>query len=262
MHFSGGVCYAQPMQCPKAAIFDLDETLAVSFRPPRLEMLQRINTLIDVLPVAIMSGAGFDRIKNDVTDHLAHVNPNLAIFPNSSSQCYLFKNGMWAQVYSHLLSSEEREKIKRVLVVALDEIDDLKNAPVFGERIIDREAQIAFTAVGQEAPLEVKASWDATGEKRQRIARELRGQLPEFDILIGGASTIDFTRKDTNKSYGVRWYAEYLNINPEKMLYVGDALYPGGNDEVVIPTGVQTRSVASPLETESLIDELLHACTI
>jgi hypothetical protein len=46
------------------------------------------------------------------------------------------------------------------------------------------------------------------------------------------------------------------------MLYVGDALYPGGNDEVVILTGVQTRAVANPTETETIIDEILAACSI
>ena len=36
-----------------------------------------------------------------------------------------------------------------------------------------------------------------------------------------------------------------------------DALYEGGNDAVVIPTGVRTRSVSNPSETADLIDELL-----
>jgi hypothetical protein len=250
------------MQCPKAAVFDLDETLAVSFQAPRPEMLARLSALIERLPVAIMSGAGFERIHNDVIAHLPAVYKNLIIFPNSSSQCYMYKDGTWEQVYSHVLSEDERTQIKDVLNVALAEMSDLRDAPVYGERIIDREAQIAFTAVGQEAPPEVKASWDPTGEKRQRIARELQAKLPGFDILIGGASTIDFTRKDTNKSYGVRWFCEYLNTNPETLLYVGDALYPGGNDEVVILTGIQTHAVANPLETEAVIDELLAACRV
>jgi hypothetical protein len=41
------------------------------------------------------------------------------------------------------------------------------------------------------------------------------------------------------------------------MLFVGDALYPGGNDEVVISTGAQTRSTSGPPETNKIIEELL-----
>jgi hypothetical protein len=43
------------------------------------------------------------------------------------------------------------------------------------------------------------------------------------------------------------------------MLYVGDALFPGGNDEVVKESGIATREVANPSDTARLIDELLSA---
>ena len=42
------------------------------------------------------------------------------------------------------------------------------------------------------------------------------------------------------------------------MLFVGDAIYPGGNDYVVMEAGVETRQVQNPQETESLIDKLLE----
>lgn len=250
------------MQCPKAVIFDLDETLAVSFNPPSELMLARLYELQKALPVAIMSGAGLDRIQRDVIAHLPEIPTNLMLFPNSSSQCFLLKEGVWEQVYSHLLSDEERDTIKGVLRTALVEDEDLKSTTVYGQQIVDREAQIAFTGVGQDAPTDVKAAWDPNAEKRLRVARVLKEKLPEFDILIGGASTIDITRKDTNKSYGVRWYAEYLMTTPDRLLYVGDALYPGGNDEVVISTGIQTRTVANPSETPGIVDEVLAACNI
>ena len=248
------------MQCPKAVIFDLDETLAASFQAPTPTMIARLNALQAILPVAIMSGAGFDRINRDVIGHLSPISPHFALFPNSSAQCFMHTNGSWNLVYNHVLSAEERTKIKDVLRLAIAEIDELRDAPQFGERIVDREAQIAFTAVGLDAPQDIKMKWDPTAEKRLRVARILRDRLPEFDILIGGASTVDVTRKDTNKSHGVRWYANYLKTTPAQLLYVGDALYPGGNDEVVIPTGVQTRAVANPSETEKIIDELLVVC--
>jgi hypothetical protein len=80
-------------------------------------------------------------------------------------------------------------------------------------------------------------------------------------VLIGGKTTIDITRAGVDKAFGVRWLSERLNIPPQAMLFVGDALYEGGNDAVVIPTGIQTRSVTGPSETAKIIDDLLSICS-
>ena len=77
---------------------------------------------------------------------------------------------------------------------------------------------------------------------------------------MGGMTTVDITHKGINKAYGVRWLSEKLGIPAGEMLYVGDALFEGGNDIVVIPTGIQTRSVSGPPETLAVIEELLKAC--
>ena len=88
----------------------------------------------------------------------------------------------------------------------------------------------------------------------------LTEKLPQFEILIGGKTSIDVTKKGVNKSYGVTWFSKELGIPPQDMLYVGDALYPGGNDEVVIQTGVQARQVESVAETADILDELCVLC--
>ena len=96
--------------------------------------------------------------------------------------------------------------------------------------------------------------------KRTALKKTLEEKIPEFEILIGGRTTIDITKKGINKSHGVRWLARQLNVEPREMLYVGDALYRGGNDSVVIPTGVETLATSGPLETEGIIDELYEVC--
>jgi hypothetical protein len=82
-------------------------------------------------------------------------------------------------------------------------------------------------------------------------------RLPEYDVKSGGSTSIDVTRHGINKAYGIRKLSEHLAIPIEEMLYVGDALFPGGNDEVVKETGIPTRQVADPDETEEVIKELL-----
>jgi HAD superfamily hydrolase (TIGR01484 family) len=249
------------MQCPRAAIFDLDETLAVSFQPPTPEMLARLTQLLSVLPVTIMTGAGFERLEEQFLPGIPRPSAEqLIFFTNSSTQCYIFCNGSWHLEYDLTLTEEERAKIKSAIRETIEEMDILKNAPHFGEQIVDRKAQIAFTSVGVDAPADLKKSWDPDGAKRRIICEVLKKKIPGYNILIGGASTIDVTRKDVDKAYGVEWYSKYMNIPIADMLYVGDALYEGGNDSVVIPTGIQTRQVSGPGETEKIIDELLLAC--
>ena len=57
-----------------------------------------------------------------------------------------------------------------------------------------------------------------------------------------GTTTIDITRKGIDKDFGIRKLSERLGIPPERMVYVGDALFPGGNDAIVKETGIATQS--------------------
>jgi hypothetical protein len=46
-------------------------------------------------------------------------------------------------------------------------------------------------------------------------------------------------------------------ISIPEMLYIGDALDDGGNDSVVIGTGIKTHEVFGPKETAGIIEEIL-----
>jgi hypothetical protein len=249
------------MHCPKAVMFDVDDTLAESFQPPKPAIVAKLAKLLEILPVAIITGAGLPRINSDFMEPLSH-SPHasrLSVLPNSSAQAYTWANG-WNEEYNLALSGEERARIKSVFDKASQEVPLIRDTKHYGERLVDREAQVAFTVVGLDAPQDIKMAWDPGAAKRRIIRTYLMQQLPEFDVRTGGASTIDVTRKDVSKAYGVMWLSQKLKVEPGDMLYVGDALYEGGNDEAVIPTGIRTRKVSGPAETEVIIDELLLAC--
>lgn len=249
--------------CPRVAIFDVDDTLTESFKPPKPEIVEKVKRLLEKMPVAIMSAAGFQRIEKEFLPILA-TSPyisHLYIFPNSTAECYMLQGGEWKQVYNNEMTVEEREQIKRALREAVQETEVLKNIVPEGEQIIDREAQVAFAALGLAAQDEAKTSWDVDKTKRTKLKKILQKKISGFEILIGGRTTIDITKKGINKSYGVRWLSKKLNIKPREMLYVGDALYRGGNDAVVIPTGIKTVSTSGPEETLGIIDDILAACS-
>jgi phosphomannomutase len=250
------------MNCPRVAIFDLDDTLAESFKSPSDSVLKKLEQLLEHVPVAIMTGAGFKRMESQFLPQLAaapHAE-RFYLFPNSAAQCYVHEAGVWQLAYNLAFTSEERAHIKETIQKIVDENEVFKGIPHFGERMFDREAQVAYTPVGIEATLEVKQTWDPGGVKRKALWQTLKQAMPEFEILLGGTTTIDITRQGINKAYGVRWLSEHLSIPTSEMFYVGDAFYDDGNDAVVVPTGIITRAVSDPSETEIIIDDLLKSC--
>jgi len=47
---------------------------------------------------------------------------------------------------------------------------------------------------------------------------------------MGGATSIDVTKPGIDKAYGVRKLRDILGISLKEMIFIGDALFPGGND--------------------------------
>ncbi|MCH8889020.1 HAD hydrolase family protein, partial [Patescibacteria group bacterium] len=74
---------------------------------------------------------------------------------------------------------------------------------------------------------------------------------------IGGTTSIDVTKKGIDKAYGIQKIEKSLNIRRDNMLFIGDAVFPGGNDYSVKEAGVKTIQVSGPEETKEIIRELL-----
>jgi HAD superfamily hydrolase (TIGR01484 family) len=247
---------------PKLVAFDLDGTLAESKQRMSFEMGERLAQLLIRMPVAVMSGAGFPQFEKQFLPALpsdARLE-RLYLFPDNAAQCYTFEAGRWRIRYNNAFTQKEREHILKELTEALAEVG-LQDAPVrvWGERIEDRGAEIVFSGLGQEAPLEEKKLWDPTGLKRKKLRDVLERRLPEYSEAMGGITSVDITRKGINKAYGIKQLAGLSGISVSEMLYVGDALQEGGNDAVVIESGVKTRAVFGPEETAKLIDEIIAA---
>lgn len=248
------------MFIPRAMVFDLDGTLAESKQRMSSDTGVLLGGLLAHIPVAVMSGAGFPQFEKQFFPALPEDCPlgRLYIFPDNAAQCFVYRQGAWHAQYDNAFSPAERERILAALQDALRETG-LGEAPVrvWGERIEDRGAEIVFSGLGQEAPLPEKEAWDPSGQKRKALRDALAKRLPEFSEATGGSTSVDITRKSITKAYGVRRLAELTDIPVSEMLYVGDALEEGGNDAVVIETGIRTHAVFGPEETAALIEEIL-----
>lgn len=249
-------------KCPRAVLFDLDNTVAESFQPPAPEVAKGLRELLKRMPVAIMSGASFERMEKDLLPALPADTDlsRLYLFSDTAAQCYVCENGAWRSVYKFTFTKEEHGKIMRACEEAIRETGVLENAPRWGDLFLARDTQITFSGLGVDAPKDAKREWDKDSSKRAKLKKALDEKLTGLDIRISGRTAIDITQKGMDKAYGVKWFAEHLGTEPREMLFVGDALFPGGNDAIVIPTGIQTKEVAGPHETAIVMEEVLAAC--
>lgn len=245
----------------KLIIFDLDETLAPSKSPVDKEMGGLLVKLLNSgKKVAVISGGFFKQFEKQVLPALTGAGKllvNFFIFPTCGSAFFKFDGESWHEVYAERLLETEKRKISGAFERAFSVLNYKHPKKIYGEVIEDRATQITFSAFGQQAPLEIKQAWDRTGEKRFKIVSALASDLPEFDINIGGTTSIDVTRKGIDKAYGIKKMEEHLGISKKEMLFVGDKIYPGGNDYPAKLAGVDCVSVKNPEDTKKVIANIL-----
>jgi hypothetical protein len=128
-----------------------------------------------------------------------------------------------------------------------------------GRGIEDRGSQITFSALGQQAPIEEKEKWDPDFAKRKKMKAALDQLIPEFSVRLGGTTSVDITKLGIDKAYGIRKLRDILGIAIEEMIFIGDALFPGGNDYPAKEAGVVSIQVRDPNETKRVIEAII-AC--
>jgi HAD superfamily hydrolase (TIGR01484 family) len=240
-------------------VFDLDGTLAESKSSLDVEMAVLLARLVAVVKVAIISGGAWPQFEKQVLSRLAPKTQlqNLSILPTCGTKFYRF-DGAWQRLYSEDFSPDERTNVIGDLNKALDQ-SGFRAAKHWGDLIEDRGSQITFSALGQEAPLAEKQRWDPDFAKRRKIQAILAPLLPAFAINLGGSTSIDITRHGIDKAYGIRKLADILHVPIREMMFVGDALFPGGNDYPARQAGVVSIEVGNPQETKRVIEATI-AC--
>jgi len=210
--------------------FDLDGTLAESKQPLQEPMGEALADLLDVAHVAVISGGDWPQFEKQVASRLPERadRTKLWLMPTTGTKLYRFDDA-WRAVYAELFEEDEKQKILKAFDESL-EATGFVPEKTWGERIEDRGSQITFSALGQEAPIDAKHSWDPDFAKRKVIQADLRQRLPGLSINMGGATSIDITREGVDKAYGLKKLNEASGIALDKMMFIGDAIFPGGND--------------------------------
>ncbi|WP_454890403.1 HAD-IIB family hydrolase [Sphingopyxis chilensis] len=239
-------------------IFDLDGTLAASKQAIDAETARLLAELLAVRLVAVISGGDWAQFERQLLGHLPAETKfaNLFLLPTTGTKLYRF-DGVWRTIYAENFTADERKRILDALENAMAAAG-LAQEPSWGAKIENRGSQITFSGLGQSAPLEAKLRWDPDIEKRHRLKRLLDAWLPDFEVHIGGSTSIDITRLGIDKAYGIGKLASATGVDPNEMLFIGDALYPGGNDAPVRDMGVTTIAVSDIGETRSVIATLVQ----
>jgi len=241
----------------KLIVFDLDGTLAESKASLDKEMTVLFSRLIDTVKVAIISGGDWPQFEKQVLSNLTkekHLK-NLSILPTCGTKFFQYKHG-WKELYAENFTDDEKKKIINSLDDAIKK-SKTKVEKTWGEQIEDRNTQITFSALGQQAPLDAKKVWDPNFAKRKKIKAILAKTLPEFSVQMGGATSIDITKPGIDKAYGMRKLKKILGIKISEMIFIGDALFEGGNDYPASTTGADCIQVRDPNETKKLIEAII-----
>jgi phosphomannomutase len=239
--------------------FDLDGTLAESKQPLPDVMGNAIADLLAVAHVAVISGGDWPQFNQQIVNRLPTRTDlsKLWLMPTTGTKLYCF-DGAWKQIYAELFDDAQKEAIFTAFDASLAATGFVP-AQTWGERIEDRGSQITFSALGQQAPLEAKSVWDPDFAKRKIIQADLGKRLPGLSINLGGATSIDITREGVDKAYALKKLRDHSGIALNSMMFIGDAIFPGGNDYPAKLLGLDTVRVRDPEETLSVIATII-AC--
>jgi HAD superfamily hydrolase (TIGR01484 family) len=247
----------------KIYFFDVDGTLASSKSDISSEMAYLLSRLSTKTNVAIISGAKLKQLIEQVIiklDDNANLK-NIYLLPTSGGSLYTYNNG-WNIQYENLIPKEDVERIEKLIYKSFEHNKIKLPTKTYGERLEYRGSQITFSVLGQKAPIEVKSKWDKNHKKRKKIISKLEMDIPEYDIKIGGTTSIDITVKGIDKAYGINKLCAILNVEPEECTFVGDAIFKGGNDYSVIKTGINIIHTSGENDTKKIINGLIKASKI
>ena len=241
--------------------FDLDDTLAPSKSELPPEMARALRDLLDVCEVAVISGGALPQFEAQLLTGLQATPKQLQrlhLLPTCGTRYLDFPEGHLVQRYAHDLSEQQRCDVTTVLEEVAKE-QGIWEEETWGPILEDRGSQITYSALGQEAPLEIKRAWDPSGEKKNRLAAVAGERLPALEVRSGGSTSVDVTEKGIDKAYGMQKLVEITGIPKDLMLFIGDRLDPIGNDYPVKASGWPTYSVGGWEDTVVAVDSIVQA---
>jgi len=245
----------------KVLAFDLDDTLAITKSPISDEMAEVLGEVLNHFDVCVISGGRFEQFTLQIIDRLpleATRLKRLHLMPTCGTRYYRYNEDSkeWDLQYAEDLTDEQKVKIREVLESSAKQLGLWPENPA-GEVIEDRQSQLTYSALGQQATPEDKYAWDPDGSKKLAIRDLAAAQLPGLEVRAGGTTSIDVTRVGIDKAYGMQKLIDSLGITKEDILFFGDKLGEGGNDYPVKAFGIESVEVSHQEDTVEKLKAIL-----
>ena len=242
----------------KLIAFDLDGTITESRTPMNTEMKDLFSKLLSKYKVGVISGGLLSQFEKQLIVPLGKdLNlSNLVILPANGTSFYTFEDGEIKTLYAKELTKKEKEKITDACLKVIKETGYQK---IFDEKkgiIDDKKGQISLCIFNPDWILSEKIAFDPGRTKREPIRKLLQERLPDYEVKIGGTTTIDITPKGADKGLAMREILKYFNFEKEDALFIGDAIFPGGNDYAAAQV-VLGISISNVGEIEEVIKSLI-----
>ena len=221
------------------------------------------------MKVAIIGGGKLQLFKYQFLNELKAPKEyyrHLFLFPTTATTFLKYEKG-WKRIYEHKLSKTEVAQIRKSIALAVRSVGYQQPKKTYGKVIENRGTQVTWSALGQDVVkmlghkgVELKNKWGHENhEVKMAIAGELTKLLPNLEVRAAGHTSIDITKKGIDKAYGLKQIEKYVKVKIKDMLFVGDAIFPGGNDYAVTKTKVDYIPVTDPEETKKIIRAVLKS---
>jgi len=226
----------------KLVCVDVDGTLCESRKQADNEMIDLLLRIKNKYHLALFSGADKKRIMWQVGDHIKHK----AFFVGEYSASHILF-GCKISIYTRKLNENDKNKIRESINLIRDE----KSMSVLD--ISDYQA--TYYLVPPTSPDKIRNEIDPNGDLRRLLIKQLKFYLPNFEIRIGGKTSIDIQNKGISKKNGVDKLTKFLNLKPEEVVFIGDRCFEGGNDWM--ENCYKSYNVKSIEETKTILRDLI-----
>ncbi|HET6924249.1 MAG TPA: HAD-IIB family hydrolase, partial [Candidatus Saccharimonadales bacterium] len=217
----------------------------------------------------VISGGKFGQFQLQLLENL-HAGPtelqNLHLMPTCGTQYYRYDASAksWQREYAELIDNKDKQRIIDALNKGFDDLG-YRAKKVYGPEVEDRESQITFSVLGQdivdvlgEEGVKQKYAWDPDNSKKLAVREYVAPLIPDFEVRVGGVTSIDVTRPGIDKAYGVQKLMDMLEVGKDDVLFLGDRLQEGGNDYPVKAMGVDCLEVSRWEDTALVLEGILH----
>lgn len=223
-------------------------------------MSEVLNKLLDHFQVSVISGGKFEQFEKQLLDDLQTSPDKLAklhLMPTCGTRYYRYDNdvGAWQNVYAEDFTPDQTATIIKALNTGFDDLG-YREQTVYGACVEDRGSQVTFSVLGQDIVDELgmegvhrKEAWDPDNIKKLELRQYIAKLIPEFEVRVGGVTSIDVTKLGIDKAYGMQKLTELLGVSKQDILFFGDRLQEGGNDYPVKAAGIDSIQVRDWKET-------------